>query len=67
MLTEFPKERQTVEVNFDGNAWQPAIFQNGQFVDIYGLPLDGQKISSWRVLDGGLPALSPRHRGWVLP
>ena len=67
MVTELPSERQTVEVNFDGNAWQPAVFRNGQFVDIYGLPLDRQKISGWRALENELPLPSPRHKGWKLP
>jgi hypothetical protein len=67
MVTELPAERQTVEVNFDGSAWQPAIFQNGQFVDVYGLPLDPQKISGWRALDMDLPTPARRHKGWVLP
>ncbi len=67
MVTELPAERQTVEVNFDGNAWQPAVFRNGQFVDIYGLPLDRQRISSWRALEHELPSPPPRHAGWVRP
>jgi|KBSMisStaDraftv2_1062788.scaffolds.fasta_scaffold375093_4 hypothetical protein len=67
MVTELPTDRQTVEVNFDGNVWQPAIFRNGQFVDIYGLPLNPEKISSWRALERDVPAPAPRHRGWVLP
>ena len=65
MLTEFPAERQSVEVNVEGNSWQPAFFRNGQFVDIYGLPLDAQKISGWRALD--LPPPRPRHAGWTQP
>jgi hypothetical protein len=67
MLNELPNERQTVEVNLDDNSWQPATFRNGQFVDIYGLPLDQGKISGWRLLDAGLPELPPRHRGWFRP
>ena len=65
MVTDLPAERQSVEVNLDGNSWQPAFFRNGQFVDIYGLPLDRQKISSWRALD--LPAPPLRHAGWTQP
>ena len=65
MVTDLPAERQSVEVNLDGNSWQPAFFRNGQFVDIYGLPLDRQKISSWRALDLLAPPL--RHAGWTQP
>jgi hypothetical protein len=67
MHSELPAERQAVEVNFNGISWQPAIFQNGQFVDIYGLPLDREKISDWRALEAGLPEPQPRHKGWVAP
>jgi len=67
MLTDLPAERQTVEVNFEGNSWQPAFFRNGQFVDIYGLPLDRQRISGWRALDHELPLPPPRHSGWTRP
>jgi hypothetical protein len=67
MLNELPVDRQTVEVQFNGNSWQPAVFRGGQFLDIYGLPLDQQKISGWRVLNSELPTPAPRHGGWVLP
>ena len=67
MLNELPVDRQTVEVRFDGNVWQPAVYRNGQFVDIYGLVLDQEKIAGWRALDHDLPTPPPRHRGWVLP
>jgi hypothetical protein len=66
MITDLPAERQSIEVNLEGNSWQPAFFRNGQFVDIYGLPLDSQKISSWRALDLP-PELPGRHAGWTRP
>ena len=43
-----PSEQQSIEVTLDDQAWQPATYRRGEFVDIYGLPLDLQKISSWR-------------------
>jgi hypothetical protein len=45
---ELPSDRQAVQVKFDNSDWQPATFRRGQFIDLYGLPLDPQKISSWR-------------------
>ena len=48
MKGELPAERQAVQVKVDDGDWQPAVYQDGQFVDLYGLPLDHKKISSWR-------------------
>jgi hypothetical protein len=45
---QLPSDRQAVQVKFDKSDWQPATFRRGQFIDLYGLPLDPQKISSWR-------------------
>jgi hypothetical protein len=28
--------------------WHPAMFRDGEFVDMYGIPLERRKISSWR-------------------
>lgn len=56
MYDKLPEERQAVEVCLNNREWQPATYQDGQFVDVYGLPLDAHKISSWRGLDGS------RHR-----
>jgi len=67
MSDELPLERLEVEVRINGHDWQPAVFQGGQFVDVYGLPLDRETISGWRPLDKGLPAPAPRHKGWTLP
>ncbi len=39
-------------VKIDSRDWQPATYQYGQFVDVYGLPLERDKISSWRPADG---------------
>lgn len=52
MYDKLPEERQAVEVCLNNREWTPATYQDGQFVDVYGLPLDGKKISSWRGLDG---------------
>lgn len=45
---QLPSDRQAVQVKFDNSDWQPATYRYGQFVDVYGIPLDPQKISSWR-------------------
>jgi len=42
-----PADRQIVEVRI-GNEWQPATYTGGEFIDIYGMPLDRRRISSWR-------------------
>ena len=67
MHTELPAERQPVEVRFNADDWQPAVFRHGQFVDMYGLPLDSEKITDWRASEQGMPAPPPRHSGWTQP
>lgn len=52
MKGELPMDRQAVQVKINDGDWQPAVYQDGQFVDLYGLPLDHQKISSWRPAGG---------------
>ena len=34
-----------------GNNWQAATYRRGQFVDVYGLPLDAQRISEWQAME----------------
>lgn len=48
MKGELPMERQSVQVKLNDGDWQPAVYQDGQFVDLYGLPLDHRKIDGWR-------------------
>jgi hypothetical protein len=48
MKGELPLERQAVQVKLNEGDWQSAVYQDGQFVDLYGLPLDHQKVTSWR-------------------
>lgn len=48
MNDEHPIEGQIVEVKIGGGAWQSATYRRGQFVDLYGLTLDRQKISEWQ-------------------
>ena len=48
MNPESPREGQAVQVRIGDGAWQPATFRRGQFVDIYGLALDPQRISEWQ-------------------
>ncbi len=52
MNSKLPVERQLVLVTLDDHDWQPATFRNGKFVDMYGLPLDSEKISNWRPAEG---------------
>jgi hypothetical protein len=52
MKGELPMDRQAVQVKINDGDWQPAMYQDGQFVDLYGLPLDHHKISSWRPAGG---------------
>ena len=54
MKGELPMDRQAVQVKLDEGDWQPATYQDGQFVDTYGLPLDYRKITSWRAAGGGV-------------
>jgi hypothetical protein len=52
MKGELPMERQAVQVQLDNGDWQTATYQDGQFVDLYGLPLDHHKIRGWRPAGG---------------
>jgi len=54
MKGELPMERQAVQVKLGEGDWQAAIYQDGQFVDTYGLPLDYRKITSWRAAGGAV-------------
>jgi hypothetical protein len=47
MNNEFPAEGQIVRAKIGNGMWQPATYRCGQFVDLYGLPLDQRKISAW--------------------
>jgi hypothetical protein len=50
MQNETPQEGQDVQVKM-GNNWQAATYRRGQFVDVYGLPLDAQRISDWQAME----------------
>jgi hypothetical protein len=52
MKGELPMDRQAVQVKLNEGDWQPAVYQDGQFVDLYGLPLDHLKVTSWRPAGG---------------
>ena len=45
---KLPMDRQVIEVRMGTDAWQPAMFRDGEFVDMYGIPLERRRISSWR-------------------
>ncbi len=48
MNEQMPSEWQPILVKLDDRKWQPATYRHGEFVDLYGLPLDAERISSWR-------------------
>lgn len=48
MNDKLPMERQVVEVRLGNGDWQPATYTNGEFVDLYGMPLDRKRIAGWR-------------------
>jgi hypothetical protein len=48
MYDELPNERQAVEVRLANRGWQPATYADGEFLDVYGMPLDPYRIVSWR-------------------
>jgi hypothetical protein len=50
MQNETPQEGQDVQVKM-GSSWQEATYRRGQFVDVYGLPLDAQRISEWQAME----------------
>jgi hypothetical protein len=51
MYDKLPNDRQSVEVCVDNRDWQAATFQNGEFVDVYGMTMDRSHISNWRPSD----------------
>jgi hypothetical protein len=48
MSDKLPMDRQVIEVRMGTDQWQPAMFRDGEFVDMYGIPLERRTISSWR-------------------
>ena len=62
MKGELPMDRQAVQVKVDDGDWQPAVYQDGQFVDLYGLPLDHRKITSWRPAGGAVNGSAAERR-----
>lgn len=48
MSNDTPQEGQDVQVKLGSGTWQAATYRHGQFVDVYGLPLDPHKISEWQ-------------------
>lgn len=45
---KLPSDRQVIEVRLGTAEWQPAMFRDGEFVDMYGIPLERRSITSWR-------------------
>ncbi|HEY6984507.1 MAG TPA: hypothetical protein VH375_00380 [Rhodanobacteraceae bacterium] len=62
MKGELPMERQAVQVKINDGEWQPAVYQDGQFVDLYGLPLDYRKITTWRPSGAATSGHAPAQR-----
>ena len=58
MYDRLPNDRQAVEVCVDNREWQAATYQNGEFIDAYGMTLDRTHISNWRGIDGGTDRLN---------
>jgi hypothetical protein len=48
MYDKLPSDHQIVEVRIDNHEWQPATYDHGEFVDVFGMPLDKKRISNWR-------------------
>jgi hypothetical protein len=48
MNNEIPQEGQEVRVKIGNGDWQSATCRGGQFVDLYGLPLDTHRVSEWQ-------------------
>ena len=55
MNSSLPIEGQQVQVKLKEGDWQEAVYRDDNFVDLYGLPLDFDKILQWR------PASSSAH------
>jgi len=62
MKGELPMDRQPVQVKVDDGDWQAAVYQDGQFVDLYGLPLNHRKITSWRPAGGAANGSAAERR-----
>lgn len=50
-----PVEGQKVEVKLEEGDWQEAVYRDANFVDLYGLPLEVEKISEWRAIGATPP------------
>jgi len=48
MNEKLPMDYQVVEVRVGNDEWQPATYRDGEFVDVFGLPLDRTQVSKWR-------------------
>jgi hypothetical protein len=48
MNGRLPIEGEKVQVKLKEGDWQDAVYRGENFVDLYGLPLDAEKISEWR-------------------
>lgn len=48
MNKQLPIEGQKVQVKLREGDWQDAVYRENHFVDLYGLPLDADKVLEWR-------------------
>jgi hypothetical protein len=57
MNNQLPNDSQKVQVKLMEGDWQDAVYRENHFVDLYGLPLDADKVLEWRPL---VPAAQAR-------
>ncbi|MEO6690357.1 MAG: hypothetical protein ABIS07_10270 [Dokdonella sp.] len=50
MNKQLPIDGQTIQVKLKEGEWQQATYRDDNFVDLYGLPLEFDKIVEWRPL-----------------
>jgi hypothetical protein len=50
MNRQLPIEGQKVQVKLKQGEWQDAVYQDENFVDLYGLPLGYEKVLEWRAV-----------------
>lgn len=56
MNKQLPIDGQTIHVKLKEGEWQEATYREDNFVDLYGLPLEFDKILEWRPLVADAPA-----------
>lgn len=62
MNTQLPIDGQTIHVKLKEGEWQEATYRDENFVDLYGLPLEVDKILEWRPVVPAVPSSAPDIR-----